>query len=571
MSTWFEAEPSIFQQERSLLEGLGFVLDQASLDREKVVRFIGRSRQDPDRALTVEFPSGYPSVAPEVYDDGARPLLVRHHHPQNRAFCLFGPNRQNWISTLTSEDAVKQVEELIRDFSPGSSPAMEQQVPEPVSDLLPTDSFGGILIPPELATGLEQSQAVATCGTCQVAVASNPKNNTTRGVLLNAALGDGHWTAAPLYTGLLHREKAMTRNAVLVRLDRCPPAITRGGGPSAWLDLVPKQHRAKGKQIEEWFLFVYPEESGKALELGLAYTMLRLTPTGFNCLRCFPLTPRHTFARIPGLEPLADKDVVILGVGALGSRIAVGLAASGLRKAFLLDRDAYEPVNAVRHAAGFTFFGLPKVAVVRDLMVQANPLCLPFVVGQIGRAGSLPVKEDEELQERIRAADLVIDATASEHAAHWVGRICHRQGKPHLHATVTNGAWGGDVIRVIPGRDACWVCQQVAHDPPATQPKPPGGFFAPGCAHPTFTGNAAEVGVLADLATAMAIETLLGRPERDFQGSHIRWSARSTAGAWAPTIEVVAPRARPECTLCPPHLKSSATPSSPTTPLEASA
>ncbi|MFZ5497270.1 MAG: ThiF family adenylyltransferase [Verrucomicrobiota bacterium] len=293
---------------------------------------------------------------------------------------------------------------------------------------------------------------------------------------------------------------------------------------------------------------------------------MRLTPGGFDCLRCFPLSPRHTFARIPGLEPLAEKSVVIFGVGALGSRIAVGLAASGLRKAHLLDHDAYEPVNGVRHAAGFTFFGLPKVLVVRELMVQANPFCLPYVTMQTGRAGSLSAREDEILQERIRSADLIINATASEHVAHWLGRVCHRLGRPHVHATVTNGAWGGDVIRVIPGLDACWVCQQVAHDPPPTQPRPPGGFFAPGCAHPTFTGNMAEVGIVADLAMAMAIETMLQVPSRNFQGSHIRWSARSTTGVWAPTIEVVAPNVRTECPLCSPNPNPSATHSSPTTP-----
>jgi molybdopterin/thiamine biosynthesis adenylyltransferase len=559
MATWFETEPGIFQEEKTRLEELGFVLDKEKLAAERRVEFVGRSKVDPERELRVQFHSGYPSFAPEVIDDGSRPLLTRHHHPQNRAFCLFGPNRVRWdCATMTAVDAVNETEELIRRFGAGSTPALEAEVPEPVSDLLPTRPWGGFLISPFIADGLE-SLAESGCGSCKFYVTAENRPEV-RGVVIQVRLGGREWRGpSPFCEDLLRGQKFSTQNAVLVKLDRTPPMVTAPSGFQRWIELVPESHRRDGKKPHEWYLFVYPEESGAAETRALACTVVHSGKAGLNGYRTFPLTSRHTFARIPGLEPLAAKRVVILGLGAIGSRIAVALAASGVRNFHLVDRDLYDTANAVRHACGVRHFGVAKVEAVGVQMVEANPHVIGNITIQGVRAGMMTAVEEDVLIEKLATADLIIDATASEHAAHWLDHQCHRLQKPRLHATVTSGAWGGDVMRVLPGKTPCWVCQQVAHEMPFAEPTRPGGFFAPGCAHPSFTGNVTEVSVVADLAAAMAIETLLDCVGRDFSGSHIRWFGRSATGAWAPRIEVVSSKARSTCPFCPDHLKPFAT------------
>ena len=106
MPTWFETERNIFEEERKFLEGLGFVLDQTRFEGERRVVFNGPARADRARKLTITFPSGYPSIAPQIADDGSLPLLARHHTAESRAFCLFGHGARWWSSRLSIKDAL---------------------------------------------------------------------------------------------------------------------------------------------------------------------------------------------------------------------------------------------------------------------------------------------------------------------------------------------------------------------------------------------------------------------------------------------------------------------------------
>lgn len=555
MNAWFESQPSVFEEEKSALGALGFSLDEKLLAEARLVSFTGISKADTRRKLRITFPPGYPSFPPEVFDESGEPVLTRHHHPHHRGFCLFGPDRNRWISSMTADSAIAEVEELIRNYSPGVNVAMASEVPEPVSDLLTTVPVGGFLIPPEIATEMTKPTASTRVGKCELMITNNPKA-PRRGVILSVEL-DGSQKKAPGFQRVLAGQTTEARSAMVVRLAETPPMITPQSGPSAWLNLVPTTNRKAAKGREEWLLFVYPEEAGRAENKGVGFTMVQVASTGWNCYRCYPLNPDGVFTRIPGLEPLADKKVVIIGLGALGSRIAVCLAASGIRKFFFLDHDIYDTANAVRHECGFASFGLPKVQAVAQRVLEMNPHSA--IRMSTARVGSMNAEDEGELEKQVLEADLVVNATGSEHAAHWLDRRCQMLGKSCLHAAVANGAWSGEVIRVLPGRTPCWVCHQIGHDPLATAPRSPGGFFAAGCAHPTFTGSMPEVSIVAEMTAAMAIETLLDQAERDFSGSHIRWAARSLSGSWSPKVEVVTPKRRPECSICSPAAKSPVT------------
>lgn len=544
MPTWFETERGIFEEERKFLEGLGFVLDQAKFDTDRRVIFIGPARADPARKLTITFPSGYPSSAPQIADDGASPLLARHHTAESRAFCLFGHGARWWSSQLSVSDALDEVDALIRKYPPGVAVVLKEEPPEPISDLLPLSRAGGILIPPEICARFEATANSLEFGQCQIFL--NHEKDLFRGVVLNATWCDTKTEAAPQYRNYLPSKNSLLKNTAVIRLDHTPPLYTSKAGPVDWIKYIPDRLRSRDRPRNEWFIFIYPEEAKAATNTALGYTALHLDNTTWTTYRCFPLTERHSFARIPGLESLAKKHVVIFGLGALGSRIAHSLAASGVRTFTLVDPDSYEPVNAVRHSCGVRAFGVPKVIAVGAQLVDVNPWCAGKVTPVFARAGDLHPNDEDQLLALIKSADLIVDATASEQAAHWLDHVSFREHKACIHAKVTNGAWGGDVFRVIPGATPCWACHEVAHEPPATKPRD-NNEFPPGCAQPTFTGNTAEVSIVAELAAAMAIETLLGNPGRDFQGSHIRWFARSPDGLWLPRIEVVTPTARPNC------------------------
>lgn len=169
ITPWFQNEPSVFEEEKSGLEALGFTLDAVTLERDHAVIFTGRSKEDPARELRVIFPSGYPSFPPEIVDASNQPLLSRHQSP-DRGLCLFGPDRVNWGSTMTAIDAVANAEELIRRYPPSSTPTLDDEVPEPVSDLLPNMEIGGFLIPPAIVTLVANSATVSAVGECNLTI-----------------------------------------------------------------------------------------------------------------------------------------------------------------------------------------------------------------------------------------------------------------------------------------------------------------------------------------------------------------------------------------------------------------
>lgn len=547
VTPWFENEPSVFEEEKIGLEALGFVLDKTAFDRDRAVVFSGRSTADPLRELKVIYPSGFPSFPPDVLDDGSQRLLSRHQHP-NRAFCLFGPDRVDWVSSMNGTDAVSYAEKLIRDYPPNSAPLLDNEVPEPVSDLLPNSELGGFLVPPEIVS-LAGKLPAAAVGECRLVIGNQePK----RGVILSAKFKGQAADSAAIYQHVL---AGQVINAPLIWLAKTPPLFSQQIGPGAWLHELPQAFRPDPKR--RWIVFCYPEESRTAKQTDVAFTIFHVQGEKYQCYRGFALSAERVFTRIPGLEALATKRVVILGLGALGSRIAVCLAASGVRYFHLLDRDVYDPANAVRHECGFPSFGLPKCHVVANRMKQANAH-IEWTIA-LARIGSLAPEQEADLMEQITRADLIIDATGSEIAGHWIHRRCQMLRKTCLHAAVANGAWSGEVIRAIPDETPCWICHHVGNAPGPAEPSLPGGHFAAGCAHPTFTGTMPEVSIVADLAAAMAIETLLKRSGKDFTGSHLQWSSRNSDGRCDPRINVTTPLARPECSVCPPKLKPQGT------------
>jgi molybdopterin/thiamine biosynthesis adenylyltransferase len=224
----------------------------------------------------------------------------------------------------------------------------------------------------------------------------------------------------------------------------------------------------------------------------------------------------------------------------------------------IFDRDFYEPDNAVRHEGSVMQFGLFKVEVVGGRIFELNPGTFERVdlsLFQIG--GPVNLEEQKKLFDHIASADLVVDATGVHGVSRFINSLCQELGVPSIYASVTNGAWGGEVVRVVPGKTACWMCwyKQYESEHPSSAPAPAVGVFAPGCNQPTFTGTTYETGMVANLAAWMAIETLLlDNPERkDFRGDYLRWTGRDKEGVPAPVTEVLLTRVAEDCLLCQMH------------------
>lgn len=558
---WYEKNPQRFEEEKADMEKRGFVLNDEALLHHQRVEFTGRSAVDPSLPLVVKYPGEFPSLPPRIYSQTPGRSLLRHHNPATGEICLFGPGQPRWSASEDGVKAIDEAESIIRQYSPGNTPVSGDDVPEPVSALFVYAEDAAVIVPPELASPDPAATGEITVGTFRLRFnrkqGGKPNRFTGgRGVVLSTRIGGRSTQAGVPYRNWCQSRGQEERNGTLVLLPESPPLWQDSSAFYRWLADI------KVTRVD-WMAFVFPEQSQTASQRRLAWLLVRtynpLTP--MHLIRTFPYRPDEREARVPGLGGLADKKVVFIGCGSMGSKIAVPLAATGLNRYGLIDGDIIKPENAVRHEVGVEWFGSPKVVALFHRLASVNPTVMKEVIpdrdllgGTIGGAG--PIEWDQKLLNLISSADLVVETTGSHGVSRWVNDICHDLGIPALYATVTNGAWGGEIVRVIPGRTACWRCwfSQYENDRPPAAPAPASGIFAPGCDQPTFTGASFDLGVVANLAAWVAVETLLrdeaGR--KDFTGDYIRWAARLPDGTPKLAPEVLQVNKRQGCQVCNP-------------------
>lgn len=155
--------------------------------------------------------------------------------------------------------------------------------------------------------------------------------------------------------------------------------------------------------------------------------------------------------RLFGAETLAtlrQKHVVIVGLGSGGGFVAQSLVMSGISKLTLIDDDALEESNIVRHVADLRDVGRPKVEAVRDLLLQRNPTAnITAIIGRI-----------EDHQAQLASADVVICGVDGEGTKFMINEVCLALNLPALYAGVYERGEGGDVVLIKPYDGPCYAC-----------------------------------------------------------------------------------------------------------------
>ncbi|MDX2422465.1 MAG: molybdopterin-synthase adenylyltransferase MoeB [Amphritea sp.] len=107
---------------------------------------------------------------------------------------------------------------------------------------------------------------------------------------------------------------------------------------------------------------------------------------------------------IAGQEAWLKSTVLIIGVGGLGSPVAMYLAAAGVGRLVLVDDDKVELTNLQRQIIHRTeTIGQPKVASAKAALSALNPdIQVDAIDGRL---------EGEALEQQVIAADLVVDCS----------------------------------------------------------------------------------------------------------------------------------------------------------------
>lgn len=162
---------------------------------------------------------------------------------------------------------------------------------------------------------------------------------------------------------------------------------------------------------------------------------------------------------IAGQEKLLNARVLIIGLGGLGSPVAMYLAASGVGHLVIVDHDKVELTNLQRQIVHSTAsIGEGKTTSAARQLKALNP---DITITAINR------KLDEaELLEQARAADVIVDASDNFDTRFAVNRVCVKAKKPLVSGAVVRFEGQVGVFRPDLPDSPCYRCLYAESNEP---------------------------------------------------------------------------------------------------------
>lgn len=242
---------------------------------------------------------------------------------------------------------------------------------------------------------------------------------------------------------------------------------------------------------------------------------------------------------LQGRDALASTRVVMIGLGSLGSAVALALARAGIRRFTLVDPETLAVDNICRHVGKVSDIGRAKVWVVKDAIMAVNP---EAEVAPIEKwfAYDLPwIGAGFELESGLRGENALIICTCAEGPTErQLNAFAVRQGHPVIFASALGAAEHGRIFRTIPGETPCYECiLQAQAENPTGHPR-----FAidnerqTGAEYnePGLPGLGIDIGQIALITARLALQTIarvqrvnIGIPDEG--GDHLLWTNR---GEW---------------------------------------
>lgn len=167
--------------------------------------------------------------------------------------------------------------------------------------------------------------------------------------------------------------------------------------------------------------------------------------------------------RIPGFGvdsqmKLKNSKVVVVGVGGLGCAASTYLAAAGVGKVVLVDKERFELNNLNRQILGYqSDLGKLKVEVAKAKLKEFNPEV---------EIEAVPVELSERnVDDVIGNVDVVLDCLDNWETRFLINDYCVLKNTPLIHAAVSE--LYGQITTVMPRKGPCLRC--IFHKIPAVQ------------------------------------------------------------------------------------------------------
>ncbi|MCB2410750.1 ThiF family adenylyltransferase [Hymenobacter lucidus] len=551
---WFEAEPDRLERELQALtahdvtplvdesaRSQGILKVSFTIDRSNTA--FGLTGLNDSIQLEATYPDSYPYFRPEVF--ALNVTLPRHQNPIGKNLCLLPRSADHWeprwkLATYLASQLPKVLHKgSIQD--PELLAADRDEQAEPSSEYF-TNSHAPVLFDDtgfDLPSPLDAP--IMVLGRMHVGL---PKKAglLTRMAVLETIDEQGQEHHLP---AVLKEVFPNSFSGHLVRLNQAPP-FTNAEDGLRWLLELAKTHGiastfqsrplvlSQGAVLKRVIGLQFPEEVAPG-QIGMGWlflvegTIKEKVPDHRGKLVEVPqlhyfygkvsrVNPKDFLLRVPAIHALHQRSVAVVGLGALGAPMTLELARNQVGELRILDYDRVEPGPTVRWPLGITTAGQLKTEALQEFIAAHYPAThvVPIYHKVGGLRGEGMASEQEVMNTLLNNVSLLVDASADKGISHFLSEMAKARGIPFISIYATPGAWGGMIMRVVPGQTSgCWMCLQYHMDAGSVIPVPlgdetSGSVQAPGCGDMTFTGASFDLQNVVLAAVRLAVSTLSG-------------------------------------------------------------
>jgi sulfur-carrier protein adenylyltransferase/sulfurtransferase len=401
-------------------------------------------------AIRMIYPNLFPILPPEV-----RPLEQDQrwsiHQYLNGTLCLeWGPD--NWEPQITGADMLISTHRLLENENPLGDP-VTQPIPVPSRHFLTLGQelrgeYWRFLVTKswmEHARTISMNQHATVDLIVQILQVSSSFVCIPTSIKIN----DSEWidpTLPPIF-----RMQSNLKNGVLLRASVSIEDLNKINSIEEIIDIF---HEAgldgwpgcDGFSIKPGFYFIFILDDQDHLGHFIVYKK----DEALSFYKAHILQDDRNIPRLP-MESvhLEEKSIAIIGAGSMGSKIAVSLVRSGIRKVLLIDPDVLLPGNITRHALDWKSVGFHKVEALREELISLAP-GIEVEVENIRIAGQESNTVIARVMEKVVKYDILVDATAGSDVFNFLAAISVRTEKPMVWGEVYGGGLGGFVARSRP-------------------------------------------------------------------------------------------------------------------------
>lgn len=552
--SWYWRDQDRYQEEIKSWESHDFSLDNDTLNNKGQVLFQGDiTYKDTTYTFQVCYPEGYPFVAPSVKCINQQNL--KHQTPFTQTVCY----HEEWLDYgfVTGEEIYQQLIKYVKGLNEGFEEGQESDHVVP-DYYISTSEKSAVLLAPEDV--LAEYNGVT--GFFKVNIRFQEDTIQAALVRLSGIKENGPYkTAHELYTdGEKH-------NGLLVNAKSVPPLFETTDELVKWAEeqcghpdvaMVAKAISEKNAYLGPLLgIRYYKNGSPHFLLVSLEAEIMDEHKTQIR--RYKPIVFKteiysddQLFKRVSHLHPLQTKHVAIIGLGAIGSPIALELTKAGVGELTLVDPDRVSMGNIVRHVADINDVGVSKVLAVRNACKRHNP---SVVINTLREWWGWI--DETYVSRNLSDVDLVICCIGHTPNERYINDLTRRLAIPTIYAYASAGAISGRVFSVTGTEKGCYHCHQYAIGDnkvaPLRQPPEVTTFYDEGCASPTFLGSGVDTSSISLLTSRHALELLLKDSSasiEDASYNHLVWYAQNGAGN--PMVYTYDVEPHPSCSFCEP-------------------